>query len=215
MTEGDPLRKTPADSGEGELLPAAEPRGRASGNGDPFGAYGTYQTYETGDVGDFQQGGEHERWALARYLVGRVILVKVSIGLLFTAALIAALGIAVYMLGVHWLGVLIVLGALGVLVIRWVFATFVRRITAAAQFGPAESEVRQLLNETSGDLRRELRRVGVPSGWWSFPLLLLRLLRSNSRRKMFARMRTIELDRIVPPSRVDQMHLAIDAARRA
>lgn len=235
MSDADPLRKPEpphpepdAESGQGELLPAAGPRGgssasggpdgygghgRAGGYGDPFQA-DPFQAYETGDVGEFRRGNAETSWALARYLVGRVILVKVSIGLLFTAALIAALGIAVYALGVEWLGVLILLVALGFVVVRWVFATIVRRMTAAAQFGPAEAQVKQLLGDTSGDLRRELRRVGLPSGWWSFPLLLLRLMRSKSRRKLFARMRTIELERIVPPSRVDQLHMAIDAARR-
>jgi len=210
MTDPDPLRKQPPVApAEGELLPAGGPFD-AGGWADA----GRDRPYESGDVGDFRQGRAEVRWALARYLVGRVILTKVSIGMLFTAALVAALGIAVYALGVEWLGVLILLVALGLLVARWVFAGIVRRLTAAAQFGPAEAQVRQLLSETGGDLRRELRRAGVPSGWWSFPLLLLRMMRTSSRRKLFARMRTIDLERIVPASRVDQLHMAIDTARR-
>lgn len=218
MSDSDPLRKRPSSAAaEGQLLPAADPRGpRASGPraGARAGGGDPYQGYETGEVGDFRRGRAEVRWALARYLVGRVILAKVSVGLLFTAALIAALGVAVYLLGVKWLGVLVLLVALGVVIVRWVFATVVRRMTAAARFGPVEDQLRRLLGDTGADLRRELRRVGVPSGWWSFPLLLLRLMRSKSRRRLFARMRTIELERIVPPSRIDELHMAIDAARR-
>ncbi|MDR1998621.1 MAG: hypothetical protein LBQ06_01580, partial [Frankiaceae bacterium] len=174
MRDPDPLRKPPPDPLAGQLLPPAA---------DPGGAGGP------GEVGDFRQGRAEVRWALARYLVGRVILGKVSLGLLFTAALIGAAGIAMFALGLKVFGVLILLAALAVLLVRWVFAGIVRRVSAAASFGPAEEQVRRLLADTGGDLRRELRRVGVPSGWWSFPLLLARLIRSGPRRAMFARMR--------------------------
>lgn len=170
--------------------------------------------FDEADVGEFRQGGSDVRWALARYLVGRVIITRISIGLLFTVALIATLGALAWWAGIRWLGVLILLFALGVAVLRWIFVTTARRLTAAAQFGPAEDQVRKLIGATGGDLRRELRRIGVPSHWWSFPLLLMRLMRRKSRRTIFTRLRSVELDRIVPSSRLDELHMIIDAARR-
>src|ERR1700712_47740 len=47
--------------------------------------------YVTADVGSFDQGTEFSRWALARYIVGRVILERVSWALLAMAVVVLAL----------------------------------------------------------------------------------------------------------------------------
>jgi hypothetical protein len=214
----DPSRGEPSD---GEILPA---RGRgaggpADGPGSDYSRRGAgpaspFGPGETGDVGDFRQGSAHVRWALSRYLLGRLIIARVSAGLLFTAFLIAVLGGLVYWAGGRWLAVLIFLVALGVVVIRWVFVTVVRRLTFDARFGPAERQLRRIIGAAGGDLRRELHRIGVPLSWWSFPLLLLRLMRSRSRRVLFERMRGFQLERAVPAGRVDELHMLIASARR-
>jgi hypothetical protein len=201
-------------AGEGELLPASPLRKRGpQGPGQGSAASGSTAP-EPGDVGDFRQGSAQVRWALARYLVGRVIISRVSGGLLFTAGLIAVLGALVFWLGVHWLGVLVILFAIGVLFVRWVFVSIVRRLTLSAELGRAEGQLRRLVGDTGGDFRKEMRRIGVPMSWWSFPILLIRLLRGRSRRVLFERMRSFDLRRTVPDSRVDELHMLIASVTR-
>jgi hypothetical protein len=206
-----------AYSGDGELLPRISTRkgstsGRAAdgvfdGDARPGDAV-------TGDVGDFRRGNLGTQWALGRYLVGRVIVGRVQAGLLFSAVLILILAGLVYWAGITWLAVLIALAALGVIIVRWLFITLVGRLIQAPIFGPFEDQLRRLVGDTRGDLRRELHRIGVPAGWWSFPLLIVRLMRRTSRRRLFERMRTVDLGKVVPASRVDELHLLIDSVRR-
>ena len=61
-----------------------------------------------------------------------------------------------------------------------------RRVTGAGYFGSAEGRMRRLVAETRGDIRTELRRIGVPSRLWSLPLLVWRLAR-RTRRAEFSR----------------------------
>jgi hypothetical protein len=78
------------------------------------------------------------------------------------------------------------------------------------QFGPLEQRMRSLVAETRGDVRRELRRLGLPSHTATTPLLAARLL-GRRRGEVIARLRDFDIDRVVPPARVDDMHLVIQA----
>lgn len=166
------------------------------------------------EVGAFRQGSLATQLALGRYLVGRVIIARVSAGLTFTAVAIVAVAVLVWVVGPHWLAILIGLLALPVLGVRALVRWTVGRLTDAHIFGPAEQEVRRMIGATGGDFRRELRRIGVPASRLSFPLLLLRLLRGPSRRTLIERMRGFDIANVVPASRVDELHMIISSIRR-
>lgn len=190
-------------SEEGEILPSGR---NPSGSGGPG--------REDIQVGRFRQGTLSTQWALGRYLVGRVIIARISAGLMLTALIVLAVAAVVWWLGPNWLAVLIGLLALPILLVRVVIRTAVGRLTEAHVFGPAEDQVRRMIGDTGGDFRRELRRIGVPSSIFGFPVLLIRLLRTRSRRTLLERMRGFDLTRVVPPSRIDELHMLIRSVRR-
>ena len=205
--------------GEGEILPRRSLAKRPAGGSDWRASSGEWSgpsdSAVTGDVGAFRQGNEATHWALSHYLVGRVVVSRVQLGLLFTALMIVGLAALAYMAGITWLAVLISLGALGVLIIRWMVVTVVGRLIQVPGLAAYEDRLRSLVGDTSGDLRREMRRAGVPFSWYSFPILMFRLMRRGSRRTLIARMRTVDLDSVVPASRVDELHILIDSVRRS
>ncbi len=165
------------------------------------------------EVGDFEQGTPGSRWALGRYLVGRALGDYVGRGLLVIALGIAALAALVYWLGPTWLAVLIGVFALSVLLFRWLLSAVLRRFTGAHLFGPAEQRMRALVADTRTDVRAELRRIGVPSRTWTFPLLALRLARRTRRRDTLQRLGRFDVDRVVPASRLDELHMIVRQLR--
>lgn len=205
----------------GEILPRGA--GPTGPTGDPF-AFGATGSYEVpgsaGDaqeeitVGRFRPGSLSTQLALGRYLVGRVIIARVSAGLMVTALVIIAIAVLIWFAGPHWLAILIGLLALPVLIVRALVRWFIGRITDAHIFGPAEDQVRKMIGDTGGDFRRELRRIGVPASIFSFPVLLVRLMRRTSRRTLLERMRGFDLTNVVPPSRVDELQMLITSVRR-
>ena len=161
------------------------------------------------DAGAFEQGSPVSRWALARYLVGRALGESVSRSLL-----IVALGILVLAGLVEWLGstfwsIVIAVVALAVLAMRATLRAVLRRLTAADQVGPIEARLHALVADTRSDVLVELRRIGLPGRTWTLPLLAVRLLGRQRRRKTVARLRTFDIDRVVPKSRVDELHLIL------
>lgn len=180
-------------------------RGSAGGPGPNVAA-------EHIDVGEFRQGSQLSQWALSRYLVGRAIGESVGRSLLIVAGLMLAVaGLIWWAGGVVW-AVLIILLALGVLLLRTLMLAILRRLTAAAQYGPLEDRLRALVSDTRGDVLRELRRIGLPGRTWTLPLLGLRLLRRSRRQDTVGRMRMFELDHAVPKSRLDELHLLLQSA---
>lgn len=168
------------------------------------------------EVGDFRQGSEGSRWLLGRYLLGRVIGEFVSGALLIIAIAIAAFAVAMYFVSPTWLAVLIGLVAVAVLAVRVLFAAVLRRFSGAALFGPVEDRMRPLVSDTRSDVQRELRRLGLPSRVWTMPLLAWRL-RRHRRADTLRRFRDFDAARVVPASRVDELHLlvrSLDPPRR-
>lgn len=168
---------------------------------------------ENPDVGRFEQGTPGSRWALARYLVGRAIGESVSRALLAFALLVVALAVLVWWVGPHWLAVLIGVFALSVLVLRALLGAVLRRITGAGSFGAAEDRMRRLVAETRGNVSAELRRIGVPSRTWTLPVLAWRLARRRRRAETLARLRRFDTDRVVPSSRLDELHMLVRQVR--
>jgi hypothetical protein len=160
------------------------------------------------DVGDFRQGTEGSRLALARYLVGRVVLDYLTYWFYLVAVLVLAVGGLAWWLVSPWLGVPIVIIGFGVLLVRAAFAKLVALVTGAAFFGPIEQRLMALVSDTGGDVRRELRRVGLPSHSWTLPLLPIRFI-GRRRAETIRRIRQIQLERVVSASRVDELHLVL------
>lgn len=165
------------------------------------------------DVGAFEQGTPGSRWALGRYLVGRAIGEYVSRALTFFALLVVALTALVWWLGPHWLAVLIGVFALTVLLLRSLLGAVLRRVTGVGYFGPAEDRMRRLVAETRGDVRIELRRIGVPSRIWTLPLLVWRLARRARRAETIRRLRSFDAERVVSGSRLDELHMIVRQLR--
>lgn len=161
------------------------------------------------EVGEFRQGSELSRWALARYLVGRAIGESVGTTLLLVALGILGLAAACeWGLHVTFLAVLLVIVALGVLLLRAALRAILRRLTATERLGPAQARLRRLVADTRADVRRELRRLGLPSRQITLPLLAVRLV-GRRRAETLKRLRGFDLDRAVPKARLDELHLLL------
>lgn len=161
------------------------------------------------EVGDFRQGSQLSRWAMARYLVGRAIGESVGSTLLLVAlALIGLAAACEWGLHVTFLAVLLVIVALGVLLLRAALRAILRRLTATDRYGPVESRLRKLVADTRADVRRELRRLGLPSRRITLPLLAVRLV-GRRRTETLQRLRGFDLDRAVPKARLDELHMLL------
>jgi hypothetical protein len=161
------------------------------------------------DVGEFRQGSPVSRWALARYLVGRAMGESVGNTLLLVSLLLLALAVvSAWVLSSTFLAVVFVVVAVLVLLLRAGLRAILRRLTAADRFGPIEARLRELVSETRGDVLRELRRVGLPSHTLTLPLLALRLV-GRRRKATMSRLRDFDIDRAVPRTRLDELHLLL------
>lgn len=150
---------------------------------------------------------------LARYLVGRVVAARVSAGLLIVALVVAGGAIAVWMWGPRWCAVLLGLFALAVVAFRALVVAILRRIMGVGRLGPVEGKVSGLVADTHGDLRRELRRIGLPATVFGMPLLLVRLL-GRRRASTFSRLKAFDVNRVVPRSRQDELHFLVTSQLR-
>lgn len=194
------MRKPPRDGG-GPVIPASGSGSPDASGGDGFAG--------AADVGEFRQGTEGSRWALARYLVGRAVGESIGRSLLVVALVILLLaGLVEWGGSGFWAAVLAVL-AFVVLAARALVRAVLVRLTAVRADGPLDARLRAIVADTRGDVLRELRRNGLPGRTWTLPLLALRLLRRSRRAETLRRLRGFELDRVVPPARVDELHLIV------
>lgn len=158
------------------------------------------------EVGQFRQGSELSQWLLARYLVGRAVGESIGLALWLVGLLmLAGAGVLWWQ---HWNGSAIFLAFVAVIVLslRSAALALLRRLTAL----PVDRRrLGVLLADTRSGVLRELRRLGLPGRTWTLPLLALRLLRRRRRRETLLRLRGFDLDRAVPPARLDELHLLL------
>lgn len=189
-------------------LPARQPD-------DGDGQWGPHQEQAAYEVGEFAQGSPLRRWALARYLVGRVILERVSWSLLAVAVvLIAVAALCQFLLHTTFLVVVVVIIALVVLVLRAALRAVLRRLMQLKAYGPIEGRLEELVRGASGDVLAELRRVGLPSRLITLPMLVTRLV-GRKRKETLTRMRAFEVERAVSKARLDELHVLIRQAAGA
>jgi hypothetical protein len=174
---------------------------------------GTGAGADVGDVGAFRPGTSGSRWALSRYLVGRAIGEQVATALLVVALAVIAIAVGLYLVAPAWLAVMVGVIGLGLLLMRAAVGALIRRVTGVGRFGALEERVQGLVAETRGDVRRELRRLGLPSHTVTMPVLAVRLL-GRRRGEVIDRLRDFDIDRVVPAGRVDDVHLVMQALQR-
>lgn len=198
----------PGPDGPGVSFRKTRP-GQDGAPGEPSASDPQYLSAE--DVGSFEQGTAFSRWALARYLVGRVIGDSLSTSLLVVFGVLLMLAAASsWLLHSTFLAVLAVIAALLVLLVRGGVRLILRGLTAPAGQGPDEQRMRALLRDTHQDTLRELRRVGLPGRTLTLPLLAFRLL-GKRRSATLERMRSFDLGRAVPAARIDELHMLLGA----
>lgn len=165
------------------------------------------------DVGEFRSGTPLSRWALARYLVGRVIAVSVRTYLLVVGVFLIGLA-AVLEWAVGSTFWALVVGGIAVLTLglRAGVGWLLDRLTAAAHYRPLANRLRRLVRQTRVDVLAELRRIGLPGRMWSLPLLAWRLARPYQRIPTLNRLRSFDVDRAVTPARIDELHHILRAA---
>ncbi len=165
------------------------------------------------EVGEFRQGTPQSQLALGRYLVGRAVAESMGTALLIIGiALLAVAALCAAVLHSALLATLFVLVAVGLLVMRWLLLTLLRRLTGFAQFGAVEDRMRVLVADTRPDVLAELRRLGLPGRTVTLPLLAVRLLRRSRRADTLQRLRGFQTTNVVPKARLDGMHLLLRQA---
>lgn len=152
--------------------------------------------------------------ALRQYLIVRALGRSVVNTLQWSALAILALAVLCWLGGVKWLAVLIGLVAVAVLLLRSLLSGLGRRLSGENRLGPAEPQVRRLVARTGRGLRRELRRIGLPGVPWAPLLIALRLMRPYRRRQTALSLARIDLNRVVPASQLDELHLLLQSADR-
>lgn len=152
--------------------------------------------------------------ALRQYLIVRALGRSVVNTLHWAALAILVLAVVCWLAGVKVLAVLIGLVAVAVLLLRSLLAALGRRLSGRDQLGPVEPQVRRLVARTGRGLRRELRRVGLPGAPWAPLLIALRLLRPFRRSQTAQALARIDLNRVVPASQLDELHLLLQSAGR-
>jgi len=185
----------------GELVPRPGPYD--GDDGDLTSEHG-----RLADVGAFRTGSPISRWALSRYLVGRAVASYIGWALFGLAVALVGLGMLLYFVGPSWLGVLVVILGFGVLAVRALLATLLRRLTSVGRFGELDARLRALVGDTRKDVRQELRRIGLPSRVWTMPVLVVRLA-GRRRARTLELLRGFDVARVVPAARLDELHLLV------
>jgi hypothetical protein len=165
--------------------------------------------HPVGDVGQFRQGSDASHWVLRRYLLTRALGTSIVRTVHWTGVAILALAVLVWIGHIKWLAVLIGVFAIFILLFRVLLSGLQRRLSGEGNLGAAESQIEAMVGHTRKGLRAELRRVGLPGAPWGPLLIGLRLIRPFKRVDTVRRLSQIDLAKVVPPSRVDELHLLL------
>jgi hypothetical protein len=86
-----------------------------------------------------------------------------------------------------------------------------RRLSGADRLGSGEQAVAAMVSRTRRGLRRELRRVGLPSTPWAPLSVLIRLIRPVRRVATVQALGRIDLAAVVPADQLDELHLLLQS----
>jgi len=173
---------------------------------DEVPVYGERPVIEVGNIGPGSAGGQE---ALRRYLLTRALGSSIVNAVLWTGILVLVLAVASWLGGLKVLAVLLGVLALVILAVRRLLSGLARRLSGSSRLGPLEPRVAALVTRTRKDLRRELRRVGLPGSPWAPLLIAWRLVRPIRRVRTLQSLSRIDLIKVVPASQLDELHLLL------
>jgi hypothetical protein len=184
-----------------EVLPAAV---RVDEGESRAGREAPRATVYTGEVGDLRPGDPRTQWALARYLVARTVGDNAVRAVLGVALVLAALTVLLVAVSAPVaLSVLVGLVAVGWFVAWRLARALWSRLAGGPALVPVRHELDALVRETRPDVRRELRRLGLPA----HPLAsfaFARRLVGRRRAETMTTLRGFDVDRVVPAERADR-----------
>jgi hypothetical protein len=185
-------------------------RHSASSGGRPERpVFGEQPVFEVGSIGPTSSPTQA---ALRRYLLTRALGSSVVNTVQWTGVVVLILAALCWLGGVKVLAVLVGFFALLIFAIRAVLSAIARGLARSSRLGPLEPRVAALVARTRRDLRRELRRVGLPGVPWAPLLIALRLIRPYRRVPTMQALSRIDLTKAVPPSQVDELQILLRQA---
>ena len=213
------FRKTSAGSGPAGGGPASNGVTGRPFDGDPFGGGASFRggaSFHTISVNGetVRPGPTTSDSALRRYLLTRALGRSVIHTVQWSGVAILLIAALCWLAGVKVLAVLIGLVAVLVLVVRAALSGLERRLSGARRLGPLEPRVAALVTRTNRGLRRELRRVGLPSLPWAPLLIALRIIRPFRRAETLRALSRVDLAGVVPASRLDELQLLLQSDHR-
>jgi hypothetical protein len=152
--------------------------------------------------------------ALRRYLLTRALGRSVISTVLWSGVSILLIAALCWLGGLKVLAVLVAIVAVVVLLVRAALSSVERRLSGSARLGQLEPQVAAMVSRTSRGLRRELRRVGLPSLPWAPLLIALRIIRPVRRAQTLQALGRVDLASVVPASQLDELQLLFQAGRR-
>lgn len=165
-----------------------------------------YPVLEVGNIGPRSGAGEA---ALRRYLLTRALGSSIVNAVQWTGIAVLVLAVLSWLGGVKLLAVLLGVVALVILAVRGLLSGIARRLSGSSRLGPLEPRVAVLVTRTRKDLRRELRRVGLPGSPWAPLLIAWRLMRPVRRVRTVQSLSRVDLTKVVPPSQLDELHVLL------
>lgn len=186
-----------------QILPAEPPRRSAAAGFEPPVVL----------VGDFRGAPDSSATSLRGYLLIRALASSVVSAVQCAGLAILVLAALCWLGGVKWLAVLVALVAILVLLFRAMLSALARRLSGSGRLGVVEPAVARMVSRTRRGLRRELRRVGLPSTPWAALSIAGRLIRLPRRSATLQALSQVDLARVVPADQLDELHLILQGDR--
>ena len=164
------------------------------------------------EVGNIGPGSAASQAVLRRYLLTRALGSSIINAVQWTGVVLLLLAALSWVGGWQLLAVLLGLVAVLILGVRGALSAIARRLSGASRLGPLEPRVAALVTRTRRELRRELRRVGLPGVPWAPLLIAWRLIRPLRRARTVAALSRVDLTKAVPPSQVDELQILLRQA---
>ena len=172
----------------------------------PVGAEGLAEADEPDKV-----TASHRTTVVLRYVLGRLAVDQVR-RLTRGAALLPLVGLGLLAVQPRWIGAVLFVLGVAIMVMRRVTIRKLERLSLADRFRPVEDELRGAVEAGKASLRVELRRVALPSRSWQVPLFAMRLARGKVRAQAKAKLREVDVDRVLPRAQLVRALRVLDDA---
>ncbi|HEX8769039.1 MAG TPA: hypothetical protein VF714_11745 [Jatrophihabitans sp.] len=176
---------------------------------DEVPMFGERPVIEVGNIGPSSAASQA---VLRRYLLTRALGSSIVNAVQWTGVVVLGVAALSWLGDLKLLAVLLGLVGLAILAVRGLLSGLQRRLSGAHRLGPLEPRVAALVTRTRRELRRELRRVGLPGVPWAPLLIAWRLVRPLRRASTVEALSRIDLTKAVPPSQVDELQILLRQA---